>query len=318
MIVYDCSNSVERPANRGYGGLVENAVVTMLKEYGPQFDLYFTDSPQKADLVFTNDVFPQSVLTLDRPKVKRMDGTFWQSSLANRNIPLIEARQQADLTIFISRFSRESLFSLYPRQLRHKSIVVLNWVDETIFYPPEKQNTKPKKFIAVATSWAREEKRLPDLLWFAKNVLLPTNKELYLVGTLPDMKLDPNVIPLGYMSPYRLANTLREMDGLLNFSYRDAAPKVVAEAICCGLPVFYAGSGGASELAAVTGVGFADSFDMSSFQELTPKIDRMNSFSAWTLFLDAFPALRANCLKTKGTTEQMVKKYIEAFKSVLK
>ena len=96
MKIHDCSNSSERPANRGYGGAVENAVVTMLKRYAPAFDSEFVDDPHHADLIFTNDVYPSNIVHLDIPRVKRMDGVFWQHGLKHRNVALNSAALISD------------------------------------------------------------------------------------------------------------------------------------------------------------------------------------------------------------------------------
>jgi glycosyltransferase involved in cell wall biosynthesis len=245
--IYDCSNSPERPTNRGFGGLVENAVVTILKKYGPLKGLFFVDSPEECDIIFTNDVYPESIQTnfKHKPKIKRMDGIFWQPELIERNLPYVHSCKMSDTVIFVSNFS----YYCYTYEIQDSTTarVILNWVDEDIFYA--KQNKKPKleNYVAVATSWARPEKGLAELLKIAK--CLKKEETLYLVGTMPeDINLPDNVKSLGYMSDLRLANTLRDMDAMINTSQRDAAPKVVAEAISCGLPVFYLSSGGTEEL----------------------------------------------------------------------
>ena len=133
MKVFDCSNSVARPNTRGYGGPVENAVVTMLKKYGREYGVEFTYDAPNCDLIFTNDVFPRYELGLGKPLVKRMDGIFWREDLIDRNVPYNLAATDADHVIFVSDFSRQSLRDLYPLLKLKSSSVIVNWVDEELF-----------------------------------------------------------------------------------------------------------------------------------------------------------------------------------------
>ena len=84
--VYDCSNSSERPPHRSESfGPKENDIMRGLKKYCNVFGCEFIDQPQDADVIITNDIYPKDILALDKPRVKRMDGVFWENRLKDRN-----------------------------------------------------------------------------------------------------------------------------------------------------------------------------------------------------------------------------------------
>ncbi len=271
--IFDCSNSVLRPANRGYKGPVENTIVRDLKKYAHLYDSVFVDKIQDADVALTNDVFTKEVLTRDIPRVKRMDGVFFQSALRERNSTLNRAAQQADLVIFISQFSKDAYFNMYGKQepLTKDVRTILNWVDDSIFTPKKESGAHPlTKFVAVATSWAREEKRFNDILRLA---IAHPDKEFVVIGEGCPTVIPDSITPIGYLEDeHELASVLQRCDAMVCTAFRDAAPKTVAQGAACGLPVFYANSGGVPELVDV-GYGYSD-YNEHRFYEVVPPSSR--------------------------------------------
>jgi glycosyltransferase involved in cell wall biosynthesis len=255
--IYDCSNSAERPENRGNGGPVENDVMRYLKENAHEYDCIFTENSQDYDLLITNDVFPEKFYTSPLPKLKRMDGIFFQEQYRKRNIPLNEAAKEADHVIFISEFSKQS-YEAIETPLKSSS-VALNQVDPNVFksrYPSLILMSGPISFISIANDWSREEKRFNDILNFAKVI----DGVLFLIGKIPEGTILPdNVTSFGYKNdPVVIAGLINYADAFVNFSYKDAAPKTVLQGLYCGLPVLYANSGGLPELAEGYGLGIGD------------------------------------------------------------
>jgi glycosyltransferase involved in cell wall biosynthesis len=244
-----------------------------------------------------------------KPKVKRMDGIFFQPELVERNIPYVKSCQMANHVIFVSKYSLNCYNNKYGR-LPGKKTVILNWVDEDIFYPsPPKEKTNPTDYVAVATSWARPEKGLSRLLDIAK--MLGPKDTLFLIGTMPDdIELPPNVKPLGYMSEFRLANTLREMDVLINASENDAAPKVIPEAICCGLMVLCYQSGGSVEF--LTGNNGSRTFGYY-FKYNSDVIERLNYIREY--WKNCVTSSYSHWLHGERKTEALVQAYKEVFRS---
>ena len=293
MRILDVSNSSERPQHRGYGGLLENSVVTMLKKHARDYGANFVSEPEDADLFFTNDVYPAWVEKYNLPRIKRMDGVFWQKENIERNIPLNAAAEKSDCVIFISEFSKSQYEELYhPLTVPNK--VILNWVDTDYFYPSE-EPIEVTNIIATASSWEREEKRFRFILALARQF---QDIQFILIGK-PNNKYisEKNLIFTGEMkNPTELASSLRRGKGFINLSYRDAAPKVIPEAMCCGLPVFFTLSGGTREFNPA-GYAIQDPI-LNNFEHETPKLSLDDLFSSFQKFLDN---LHLNYLYTRCT-----------------
>jgi glycosyltransferase involved in cell wall biosynthesis len=309
--IYDCSNSSDRPPHRGYGGAVENACVSMLKQNAYKFGFEFVSDPNKADVLFTNDVYPQSLLYLNKPRVKRMDGIYWQSDLKERNGKLSAAALLSDMVIFISGFSQKSYFNMCgPLQC---SKVVLNAVDNNVFYriTPKIIKQKPEVWAAAATHWERPEKRLKNICQFAE-IIQKDRAMLYLVGAVPsDIELPFNVIPLGYLSPMDWNFVLNLSDAFINLSYRDAAPKVVLEACRCELPILLANSGGVPELC--DGIEIDDPAS-DWYEDSVPQLDKSKISDGYRLMLENF----TNTAKVDQNTDQkMLTGYFDTFRELV-
>jgi glycosyltransferase involved in cell wall biosynthesis len=277
--VFDCSNSVRRPHHRGGGGPIINDAMRYLRENSHEYGCVWCDTPANADVIITNDVFPDECLALDRPKLKRMDGIFWQEQFRDRNRPLNKAARQADHVIFISEFSKQSYFNLYGEALKSVS-VALNWVDPKVFFPRDVQKFDKFTFVAVATDWSRKEKRLSSLIKLANLI----NDNIIIIGKCSET-LPKNVFSVGYIADHHhTATILSKAHAFLNLSYKDAAPKVVAQGISCGLPVLYANSGGVPEIASHgDSFGIPDNTDFK-FEGSTPELSKTSLLRAYTLF----------------------------------
>jgi len=295
MLIYDCSNSPYSPSHRNQGGPVENEVVRLLKKA-------FTFTPQinEADLFFTNDVYPPNLPSL--PKIKRMDGIFWQEEFLKRNQPYNQAALESDFVIFISEYSKNSFSEVIPCS------VILNWVDDSEYPRKQFYRDLPTTAISACTNWSREEKRLGDVLALAK---MYPEITFNLMGAC-DFSTPLNVVKLGYIdSIAEKVKYYHRADFFVNLSHRDAAPKVVAEAICCGLPVFYANSGGTPELVTV-GLGVED-----------PEIGRRcyplnNLEQRFSEFLSMYPQLSERAIGQEiNRTEELLRGFGNVFESQL-
>lgn len=267
MLVYDCSGSL----SYGRTGPKENDIVRYLKKYSHLYGVKFVSSWNDADVIFTNDVFDRSYP--GKRKVKRMDGIYWKNSLKERNSKYNAAAIEADEVIFISKYSMKCYFEMYGDPLQSYR-VVSNWVDDLEYFNEFTQ--KKYEFVASASDWSREEKRLQAVLDFVKK----SGKNLLLIGKCDyDIGHDKT----GYLdSPEEIRKALNLGVVFLNFSYRDAITKTVAQALCCGLPVAYAGSGGVGELVEHNGWELED-HEASWFEDNVPALEIPQSFvdSAW-------------------------------------
>lgn len=278
--IYDCSNSNDRPKHRKESrGPKENDIMRGLKKHAALFFYEFVDQPQDADVIITNDVYPQHILALDKPRVKRMDGVFFLERLKERNHPLNQAALQSTTVIFISEYSKRSFESLYQTRV-NDSFVVPNCVDDSVYFPLPKRIGNPF-WVATASNWAREEKRYEDLVIFATEVM-SKSQELLLIGECNGDYV-PRVDKIGYIDDENELNRCINMGkAFINLSYRDPAPKVVCQAVNCKLPILYANSGGTPEMVNA-GVPIADN-SVFDFEDNVPRLNVDHMRMAYNYF----------------------------------
>lgn len=315
--IFDCSNSDRRPNNRGFGGPVENTIVRDLKKYAHDYDFEFVTDIQLANVAFTNDVFTDEVLSTNIPRVKRMDGVFFQDGLRARNESLNLAAQQADSVIFISEFSRDAYHHLYGERhaLKKKSTVILNWVDDTVFeFQDHSFCDKPERFVSISTSWERPEKRLNAIIALAT---CNPSLEFHLIGNMEKLNVatPTNVFNFGYIEDELiLCDILSDMDAMVCTAFRDAAPKTVAQGLAVGLPLFYANSGGVPELVRGNGFGF-DARDEHKFYANIPQA--CGHIAAFEQFCSDYHKYVKNATIEPDRYQNVMKSYFDEFSSVL-
>jgi glycosyltransferase involved in cell wall biosynthesis len=307
--IFDCSNSSERPTHRGNGGPHTNDIIRYLKENAHLFECSFVEKVSQADVLLTNDVFPKALTKLPLPKVKRMDGVFFQEDLEERNHTLNESAQLADHVIFISEFSKRSCFDLYGTALKKHS-VVRNQADPKVFRPSDQPPKELKTFIASATDWSRPEKRLDAILEFA--AIYP--EYLFkLMGTSPK-DLPSNIVFLDYFqSPQAIAQEMKRADAMICFAYKDACPKTVVQGVACGLSVLYADSGGLPEIV-FSGVAVPDKQEIC-FEVEQPKLKTVDLIKAGQKFAAEFPTLKEKALLVENDFYDMLDGYFKVLKS---
>lgn len=309
--IFDCSNSSERPANRNFGGPIQNEFVGLLHKYSKKYDCVFLDSVDEYDVVFTNDVYPSYVLTCDKPRVKRMDGVFWQNELKERNEKYNLAAKQSDLVIFISEYSKKSFETLYGYSLE-KSVVITHWVEKKLgyFHNGDFNNT----FFAMATDWKRKEKRFEELVKFSKL----TGCKINLVGTC-DFDVSENIIKHGYLESGsdEFLNVLKDSSAFLNLTCKDAATKTVCQSINYGLPVLFSNSGGVGELVGNCGIEIKEK-DEIEFLDSVPPIDEQEMIEGLYQFKNNYDELKTNIMiKLRGNPlNTSFEKYFQEIKNL--
>ena len=311
MRIFDCSNSGERPPHRSMSfGPRQNDVRRSLSRYSIEFGVEYVNDPAIADVIITNDVFPSDILKLDKKKVKRMDGIYWDDASIERNIPLNRAASQADLVIFVSKYSQDSYRQLYG-DLKTRNVVVLNQVDGCMFNKNAKSYKREDKFVwtASASNWERKEKRFDALMSFAK--IIDENSILQLIGHC-NVDVPKNVVKLGYKNDeMEVAEILIDSHAFVNFSYRDAAPKVVCQALNCGLPVLFADSGGTGELVENFGVGVKDEKNIV-FQKGTIELQFDEIKKSYDCFMKSYNKM-AESVKKERHGDELFKGMIEQY-----
>lgn len=256
--IYDCSNSSERHKHEKFKlGPKENDIVKDLKYYSKYFGFEFVENVKNCDVIFTNDIFPSNIKNLDKPKVKRCDGIYWNNQKKHLNENLNDAMMIANHNIFISQYSYNALSKLYPDVNLRSYNITLNNSDERVF----NRYYKSSKLIfsTTATNWERSEKRFNKLVEFAKNI----QENILVIGKIPDTKLPDNIVSIGYIKDYKKLNEILNVSTAhISLSYRDACPKTVYQAIACEQPILYATSGGQSEQIKI-GIPIKDNIDIN-------------------------------------------------------
>ena len=289
--IFDCSNSEERPMNRNFGGPIQNEFVSLLHKHCNNYFAKFVDDVNECDIIFTNDIYPEYILEIDKPKVKRMDGIFWQSDLKERNEKYNKAAEQSDLVIFISEYSRNSYYKLYGNHLK-KDIVVTHWVEKYSDYFNEKSFNGI--FFSMATDWSRKEKRLSEVIKFAE--MFPEDL-IMLIGKCEEL-VPKNVIRMGYLetnSEY-FKRIITVPTAFLNLTCKDAATKTVCLSINYGIPVLYANSGGVGELVGNCGQSIKE-LDNIEFLDYIPNLDEQDIRNGYEKFIDNYDTFEHNILE---------------------
>ena len=267
---YDCSiNSVSNKThNKDSLGPVQNDIMKDLNQYSNLFGFRRTYNHEEADIFITNTTYPYKILDWSKkhsiPKIKRMDGIYWQNNLIHKNQKLNDAALMSDHVIFISEYSKKTLKTLYGISL-YNSSVILNNADDSVFYSKEKQDFR---IVSSCSNWERDGKRLGYLIELAKNI----KEEIHLIGKC-DIDLPGNMIKHGYIEDQKQMSTIiGESHLFISLFYRDAGSKVTCQAIKCGLPVLYVTSGGLNELVRGNGVSVNDDTSIS-FRNNVPSLD---------------------------------------------
>jgi glycosyltransferase involved in cell wall biosynthesis len=285
MKLFDCSFNDTAPQHRDVSnGPKNNDIMSDLKKYASEFSVEYVTSWKCADAIITNTTFPDYIKESNKIKVKRMDGIYWSSYEKNRNEVLNESAIIADLVIFISEYSKKSFHALYPNLILKNELVVLNGVDDNVFKP---EDYKTHNFIwsANCSNWARPEKRFLDLMKFA-DYIKQYNEAIFLIGQC-EFAVPENVFKIGYINDYKIiADFINISAAFVNFSFRDAGCKCVAQAVACHKPVLYANSGGVPELVRNFGVGVYDKYNEPSFLDCTPTLDFEDIKEAYHKFKD--------------------------------
>lgn len=304
MKIFDCSNSSERPMNRHFGGPFQNEFVGYLKEFSKDFGCEFVEDYKKSDLIFTNDVFPKHLSKIDLPKVKRMDGVFWQESLKERNEKYNLAAQMADHVIFISEYSSNSYQKLYGNDLKELS-VVKHWTKKHFEF--DNSSDFNRTFFCMATDWARPEKRFDEVLKFSK--MFP-ECSIKVVGKC-ESTVPKNVELYGYLDPDSNAflNVLKSCTGMLNLTCKDAATKTVCISINHSIPVLYSNSGGVSEYVQNSGEAIFEN-DSIEFLDHIPKLQEKDISEGFYKFKENYNKKEF----PKTNFENSLSGYFEVFK----
>jgi len=180
-----------------------------------------------------------------------------------------EVNQLVDLTIFQSEYCRFSTRKKF-HVISQDGPVIHNPVDINIFRPNGTRLWFPRKYQIACVTWSTNPmKGAANVFTVAK--LNPTI-DFVLCGNYPDAPDLPNIHNLGVLGREDLASALRSCHVLLTFSRNEACPNHVLEALACGLPVLYDGSGAMAEVIGDCGLPVTIENFSYQFQEIISMI----------------------------------------------
>jgi glycosyltransferase involved in cell wall biosynthesis len=312
---FDCS--INKLSNSLHSGTslvpIENDMMLDLGKYANHYGWKRVYDYQKADLIITNGFYTDEILEWSDKhsiaKIKRMDGIYWQTNLKHKNDIHNGAAIESDHVIFISHYSLDSLYKLYGFFPKTHT-VILNNVDETIFYPIKHKNNN-FTFVTSATNWNREEKRLGCLVLLSK--IIDKNDIIRLIGKC-DYDLPSNIIKEGYIDDYNKMNQIiSKSDAFLSLFFRDAGSKVTCQGVACNLPILFSNTGGLIEIIKCNGTIIKD-YDKVDFLDETPELSVIELLKKYKIFKKHYKDLVINYKKREETYQNTLSKYFEIFK----
>jgi glycosyltransferase involved in cell wall biosynthesis len=180
------------------------------------------------------------------------------------NRPMRKLLKLADHVIYQSRFCKESA-DRFLAPCSCPSEILHNPVDTSIFVPRTKRDTDKPLTLIIAGSYGvfyRIRKAVETLAILRQDI---RNARLIIAGRYEwdssrqdagdkvlslcrELKVAEAVDIRGTYTQEEAVPLFHEADILLHTKYNDPCPRIVAEAMACGLPVVYSASGGLSEL----------------------------------------------------------------------
>ena len=158
----------------------------------------------------------------------------------------------ATKVVFQSQYSKAQCFTLFGEKDTHEYEIIINGVNEAIFYPSNAFKEVPKKFKLVTTGNFRNIDMLEPVIK-ALDTISKFDFELHIVGpivndNLHDLINRDYVTYHGTKTTHQIAALLREHHIFIYSHLNPPCPNSVLEAIASGLPVVGFNSGSMSEL----------------------------------------------------------------------
>ncbi len=177
---------------------------------------------------------------------KYVGRSFWFKALTKRIIA------NADTLLPVSKNLGDSINSLVTKK---PFTVVYNVVDTRLFYYIPTNNS-PLFWLSHVSMMNHPKNPKGLLRAFAEAVNENKQLRLRMIGQASDeiinyaheLRIDEFVIFTGMLPQKEVAQLLQQSNAFLLFSHYENMPCVIAEALCCGLPVISSHVGGISEI----------------------------------------------------------------------
>jgi len=236
----------------------------------------FPNDPLKSNLLYlVSSVLPPHLPVLlsaarraGAPVVLNQNGVAYQGwhgpGWEESNVPLTMAHNAADYIFYQSEFCRVGAQRFLGKPVG-KGEILYNAVDTTVFTPIESKSGHAGPVLLLAGShhfFYRVQTAVDTLAclresWPAARLIMagrfrwgsPEESALAEIKAyVHEQGLDDRVEWVGAYSQTEAPALLRRADILLHTKYNDPCPRLVLEAMACGLPVVYSATGGMPEL----------------------------------------------------------------------
>lgn len=203
------------------------------------------------------------------------------------NLPLAKGLSQADYVIYQSEFCKHAS-DRYLGEFQGPYKILYNPVDTSVFCPAKSKSLGQTILLAgTHNEWYRVRvalKAFNELLsQFPGAVLLIAGPLRWRIPYHDARKeadeycrqlyIEGKVHFLGAYSQQDAVEMFRSADILLHTQYNDACPRLVVEAMACGLPVVYSATGGTPELVGSdAGIGIPGPVDWEQIHEADPSV----------------------------------------------
>jgi len=189
--------------------------------------------------------------------IQRLDGIYYPqkhgTSYLEKNKLIKDIYlNYATKVVFQSQYSKAQCFTLFGEKETGDYEIIINGVNEAIFYPSNAFKEAPKKFKLVTTGNFRNIDMLEPVI-NALDAISKFDFELHIIGPIVNDKLydlinRDYVTYHGTKTTHQIAGLLREQHVFIYSHLNPPCPNSVLEAIASGLPVVGFNSGSMSEL----------------------------------------------------------------------
>lgn len=236
---------------------------------------YWCENPYEADCIIINHTNLSSEVIKAKTKqsniilIHRMDGPVSKHRQRSKEIDKQSFwldKVLCEGTVYQSEWTYKACMEMGMREPLYKAIVH-NAPNSDIFYKGIKE--KNSKIKLIATSWSDNWNKGFDVLEYLDNNLDFQKYQIIFVGRSPiEFK---NIICMGAMDSYKLADVLRTADIYLAISRNESCSNSLIEAIKCGLPIIARDSGCYREIIKNGGIVCKDQY------EILKRIDEFSS-----------------------------------------
>lgn len=184
----------------------------------------------------------------------------------------IESFQNADVITAVSTALQQCLKKKISKEVE----VISNFIDTKLFKSSVRKSGDEFSAICIGDLIPRKQvdhaiksiSRLSSKIKLKLAIVGTGPEEGYLKSLVKDLKLESQVFFFGQLRKWEVASLLAKSDVLLHPSKMETFGIVIAEALCCGLPVISYDNSGIQEMSKLPGVHIVQDQELNSFAQM--------------------------------------------------